>query len=612
MRDLEEYEQIKESKRKAPSADQAKDAPLNNNNINNNYITKGQVIELQSEKRRERYIIPQPWWIDNDGAIQKSVLDQKGNVKYDVKVSHVPVFIKEKYLNLTDKTIGLVVEWRTNSGRWQEIKLSRDHFMITNKIAELSSQGFPVSSVNAKQLVQYLAEFEAANGDHIPLTLGSEQNGWTNNGFLIGNTFINSKGDELHSGDAGAVSFIATDSGDEQIVNGLTTSGTLEAQLDQIARIKDFHRVIAGIYTSIASPLLKIIDAPPFIHEWAAETSQGKTIAERLAAAVWGDPSKLIKSWNVTAVALERRTATLNHIPVFMDDTKDQPKKSIIDGFVYQHSQGMGRMRGTPHGTQKVSYWQNTLFSTGESKIVDYQKSGGSAARAISIAAPPFEGAANSYDLVTEITYNTADHHGHIGKEFIKYLIQNKERWTDYKAFYRQKRKEYANKAKGQESNVGIRLAENIAVLHTAAALFQNCFNLDWGFETLDKLLTEVLKDNVTHDRPKQALEEVISWVEVNHPKFITSTQINGQDNVPSGELWGKNLDNDDLFIFPTILTEFLSKQQHEPNAIVKSWNARGWLVAEKGRVQGKKNVNGKRPRGFVIKRTIINELKNS
>jgi len=84
---------------------------------------------------------------------------------------------------------------------------------------------------------------------------------------------------------------------------------------------------MVGVYVAFASVLSPMITgAPLFGVEWAGPTSSGKTTAMQVAASVWGDPDteagKVMQTWDSTRVGIERTAAFLQHLPLFLDDTK--------------------------------------------------------------------------------------------------------------------------------------------------------------------------------------------------------------------------------------------------------------------------------------------------
>jgi uncharacterized protein (DUF927 family) len=508
------------------------------------------------------------------------------------------VLITGRYENITDGTEGLIVSWFHNN-KWKRLKRSRDNFMVQSKLVELSAIGFPVSSLNQRLMVQYLTAFEMANLENIPVEKASEQMGWSEDGFLLGNEFIGS----------GSLSFVSSDKGEEQFVKHYTSKGDLHPWLNMIEEIKSYPKVIAGVYASFASPLLELFDSKPFIFEWSGETSKGKTTAQKIAASVWGKPNEkgILKRWNSTPVAIERAASVTNHVPLFLDDTKQANPKYIATS-VYHLAGGQGKNRGSINGMQTTKNWSNVIFSTGEQKITSFSRDGGSAARVFSLDGLPF-GVANdeTYNLVRKIERSLIKHYGLAGKMFIQYILDNRDKWQEWEDYFYQQTNYYADIAKG--NTVSQRLAEHMGIIDLASVLFHNCFNQKYKAENeLLKLWEGIISDNQETDRPKQALEDVISWVSSEENRLYTR---DGETIFKPSDCIGKwnEAKSEDLCLYPVKLENFLKTQGYEPSAILKSWAERNWIATARGRMKKKVSVKNVKEWMYVLKIDIINSL---
>jgi hypothetical protein len=85
----------------------------------------------------------------------------------------------------------------------------------------LADYDFPVTTSNASSLVTYLADFEKANEEKLPVEFVSAHMGWVNNmrGFLIGRDYL---------GEDPPVYFRGADDGDEQLADDYSCAGTFE------------------------------------------------------------------------------------------------------------------------------------------------------------------------------------------------------------------------------------------------------------------------------------------------------------------------------------------------------------------------------------------------
>lgn len=490
-------------------------------------------------------------------------------------VSHQPIVVTGRYENLTDGSVGLTVSWR-DGYRWQSVKRGRDYFAVQSKLVELSNVGFPATSVNARKLVEYIHDFEAHNRHVMPEYRAVEQLGWIEGGFLIGTTYLNSQGEELSADDPQSVTFIAADTGDEQFIKGFQTSGSLENWILMIDKIKHYPKVITGVYASFASVLIDLLGANLFIFEWAGETSKGKTTAMRLAASVWGNPEErgegIIKKWNTTLVNLERIASISNHLPVFLDDTKEGDPK-MLPRTVYQLTSGQGKGRGSTRGTQRTKFWRNIIFSTGEQQITSFSNDGGAVGRTISVVGLPFKQTDHeTFKLVRELEQTAKMNYGHAGRTFVSWLIRNREKWPIWRERWINLQMEYVGKVQNVSSVAG-RLTEYFALIHLTAELLEQLFNRGWGFQQVVDVWDEVLANGEEMDRPREAVRMLYSAAQ-------------GYEERPEHlGIWEKNGGNwKDIKFRPDIIKDFFDKTGYEMRSTLKSWYDRGWLDTTPGR----------------------------
>lgn len=550
----------------------------------------------------DRAAVPEGWDIDRDYHSLSKVLKKNGN-EIMTPVSSVPIVITGRTTNITTGTEGFEISW-FQDGHWKKINGSREMFMMQNKIQEFAKYGFPVSSVNAKHIINYLTDFDSINRGFIPALTVSEQIGWQKKGFLLGDIYINGKGEETTE-----IRFQGADLGENQLIDSIHVNGTLEGCIESIKRVQPYHRVLVGVYASVSSVLLDVLKGKRFFYEWACETSKGKSISMMLAASMWGDPNEgdgLIKSWNTTLNAVERTAAAFKNIPVFLDDTKKQKNKTLLSTCVYQLQDGQSKNRATIAGLGIQKSWNNIVFSTGEQKLINYSQDGGAVARGIFLENLPF-GAANeeTYEVVTDLEFNVREHYGHVGKEFISYVIRNKNRWSEWRQEYSEAKKMYVKMCEGMNSVVS-RLADYIATIHVGAKLLHECLGLDWNHgEPVMKVWLEMISENVDVDKPLEAIKTVYSWASANRNRFK-------KDDFSTAERFG-HWDTEgfwkQIIIYPDPLEEFLAKKGYEPQAILKSWDDRGWLETSKNR-KHKKFINRKDLCGdfVVIKKEALEQ----
>ena len=141
-------------------------------------------------------IIPEPYFI-GPGVTGYRKTTNEGTVA--VRIAHAPILITRSFRNVVERTISLELTWRTNR-KWNITTVDRGVALNARKLVELASDGFPVSSGTAPELVEYLQELEAANRRQLPCVCVSSRLGWQGKngeqGFLWGYHLIPPDGGE--------------------------------------------------------------------------------------------------------------------------------------------------------------------------------------------------------------------------------------------------------------------------------------------------------------------------------------------------------------------------------------------------------------------------------
>lgn len=515
-----------------------------------------------------------------------------------------PVVITEIYEDVKNRAVGLEIAWMDQGSKeWRRLKRKRSMFAIPSKIVELSDAGFPVDGNNAKQAIRYISAFEAQNASCLPRRYVSRQMGWLEQGFMLGRTLIGGDG----------VQFQAENDGEEQLADAIMTKGTLDGWLNVLETVKAYPRVIAGVYASLASVLLEPLQAEEcFWFEWSGETSKGKTTSLLIAASVWGKPHKLKKSWHLTPVAVERLASVMNHLPIFLDDTKNAKRKNDIPSIVYNHTEGVGKVRGSIAGMQETATWKCIAFSTGESKITQFRDQNGEygagiAARVLSVDGLPFERAdKETAEIVREIESLITEHYGVMGQAFIRYLMEHIDDLPTWREHYESTIRYYRENA---ENSVSGRLAKHMAFLDTAAHILHDEILRDqYAYrDALEVIWQEIIADNADIDRPKKALEHVYSFALANKGQFLQSTSEEPMRDT-LGEWNTENAFWAEIRFFPHALKKILRDHGDEPEAILKSWRQRGWIDAKRGYTK-QIRINGARADVIAIRRQAIDTL---
>lgn len=360
-------------------------------------------------------IKPDDYRYGNDGVWG---FDERGTAK---RISPVPIILTRRLLNMDTDTEKLELAFKKD-GRWKFIKAEKTTVYQRNKISELCTSGLMVTSETAKDLVNYLFAMESANIDFLPCSKSVSHLGWIDN-----RKFLPHHAEDIVLDMEGKNEM-------KNMVNNFKSGGNYEEWKCCMGEVVKQPLPQFMIAASFASPLLSIIGHRNFIvHIWGASKG-GKTAAMKAALSVWGEPEKIMATFNTTMVGLERMCGFLCNLPLGVDERQlAGDKQEFLDKLVYAVSAGQGKTRGDKNGgLQAKSYWNLVILTTGEESLAGDASHSGVRTRALELYGIPF---ANQSDaqLVHQVTNRN---YGWAGKEFIAKVIEKLK--TDKEFFHKE------------------------------------------------------------------------------------------------------------------------------------------------------------------------------
>ena len=538
------------------------------------------------------------------------------------------------------------------AGEWKRLSVSRATIANSRSIVELAERGVPVNSSNARDVVEFLHEFEAANLEHMPHARTSSVMGWLGRnlegGFLCGRKLIRGDGSEtieavdLASVDPadwpeGVTIFRGHDEGDEQLADAFRTEGTFEGWTEIAKDVKGYPKFKLAALTALAPALMPIIGAANFIFDLSHPTSGGKSTAIRFAGSIWGNPienvgDSVVATWDATRVWIERASGILNNLPLILDETKRAKDPRHIAQTIYDVASGRSRGRGSKDGTSGSASWRLTLLSTGEQPITSFSNEGGALARVMGLWGSPFEARGKrEATLSAKINDQVANHYGHVGPRFVTYLAENRDKWPEWKKRYQMLKTCYTDTAEGNA--VMSRKADYLAALVMTSEIAHKAELFPWDNENpVDSIYDELAAESAEADRAAMALRAVVSWAHANRAAFQGSHRCDqeGEPLTPPGGFagrWGGSthdstydpdeLDEEDdwayIAFYEHKLKKTLQEMDFEPESTLRTWRDRDWLdIAESDkqkRFTKQKWVLGKKTWVIIIKREAIKQV---
>lgn len=513
-------------------------------------------------------------------------------------VIRAPLVILGRVEDLTEGECALRIAWFW-AGRWQSTVAPRFQLSQTQAIVQLANKDLPVNSNNAKTVVRYLAEFEAANIHVLPSARVSRQLGWQKDGalgFLAGTRLIRPGGREdvldleampADAWEADAVAFLAGSPGEAQVAAGIAQEGAFEAWRTAVALLAPFPRALIGLYAGLAPVLLGPLGASNFVIDWSNPTSTGKTTVLRVAASCWGNPdeeapSSPIATWDSSRVWIERAAGIMCDLPLILDETQRVRRGDEISRTLYDVAQGRGRGRGSTTGTRAVRTWRTVLLSTGEQPVVSFSEHGGTRARVLTLAGAPF-GAddAATGRIVDSLNRGLLANFGHAGPRFVRYVLERRSQWGAWRERFHALVDELTELSAG--SGVARRVSTHLAVLEVTARIAHEALELPFEYpEVVRELRPALLAEAGDADRPLIALHYVLGWAAGNTHRFLGQ----GSSSHAPAQGWAGRWDEGERSIsfLPFVLREVLTGAGHSDDATLRAWADRGWLDIDSDR----------------------------
>lgn len=500
------------------------------------------------------------------------------------------------------------LRWASPAGGVRSITAPMETIANTQKIVGLADYDFPAHSANAKTMVEYLAAYREHNRDTLRRRRTTRRIGWVlgSKGFML-DTCLGK--DDIH--------YLPMDDGERRVQSGLSPSGTMRGWREAMEPLEGRLTALAGLYASFAVPLLPIIKCPNFLFEFCGPTSTGKTFFLHVMASVWGDPAKLIASWDSTRMYVQRLCAQKSAMPVFLDDTKRVRDRRDLAHTIYDVADGTNRGRASSNtlGTRAVDQFRTILFSTGENPIFHATEDDGTRARALSLWCP--RGPLGVVDRATanlmhRIEGDIAHNHGHAGRRFVNELMDSRDHWAGWRDWHTQLTQDYAKQGGGRAG----RLCKYLALIHLASSLVNEAdilpFKID-GKNRWGELFDAVVVEQVADDPNERAFREMAEWVYDNTPRFRfahgSQKPLQGVGFVGA---WDKEDPNWKVIVWNSgELTQWLKHRGYHERAVPRNWADRGWTASNNGdgRTTGKCRMRGERQAGVVVKREAIEKV---
>lgn len=514
---------------------------------------------------------PEGWLYSEQGI---SMIDEK---KYSpVTVCRTPIILTRRLRSMETGEEKMEVAFKRD-GQWHKAIYPRSTVFTARGITALADLGCTVTSENAKYVVKFLAALESENIDIIKRADSTSTFGWqTEKRFIPGY-------------DKDIV--LDIDPSQRPMASAYCMSGTMKGWLDMIRphRTRDKFRFIMA--AGFTAPLLRIIKQRIFfVYNWGGSKG-GKTAALKAALSAWGDPERLMVNFNATQVGLERTASFYCDLPLGIDERQlAGNNQNSLEKIVYMIASGTGKIRGAKSGgIQAMQTWRTVALATGEEPLSTETSQTGVSTRVLEIYGGPFDDEREASIMHQQSALN----HGWAGPIFIGMLLNTDERSIIQK--YDEMMQFVYKISKGKS---GSHIAGIAAVALTDAIIDT------WLFEKEDMLAkyeAGELNTDEAQTNPKELKIAVESWerakemarnilqeqmnadvgdVNENATQYIVDWILSNKDSFGEkayGTCLGM-IQNKNIYIFPSMLTQALTKAGYSSRKTMKYLADRGLI----------------------------------
>lgn len=496
-------------------------------------------------------------WVYSDAGISKI------NPKSDqpTMVCRTPIIVTQRLRSLETGEEKVEIAFKRD-GEWTKGVFPRSTVFTSRGITALADLGCTVTSENAKAVVSFLAALEAANITTIRKADATSTFGWQ-----PGKRFIPGREQDI---------VLDVDPTQRGLVSAYTQQGDISGWIETMAphRERDKFRFILA--AAFAAPLLRILKQRIFfVYNWGSSKA-GKSAALKAALSAWGDPERLMVSFNATSVGLERTASFFCDLPLGIDERQLAGRNQEgIERTIYMIASGSGKIRGSKSGGLQVTHqWRTVALATGEEPLSTETSQTGVSTRVLEIYGGPFDDEISAGLMHQQSAMNC----GWAGPAFIDCLIGIDEAdvCSKYDEMVAYVRKVAEGKSGSHVSGVAaVALADAMAdtwifrneeprepdVIGASKELKIN----PTSWEKAKKMAEVILKEQMANDVGdvnENAVNYIRDWVLSNKSFFGERT---------NGTCYGIFEDNDEVVdIFPGVLSQELTRAGYSPRKTLK------------------------------------------
>ncbi len=473
-------------------------------------LSKDQYIDI---------LIPPKYLVCGNGiTYEKSLLDKQGNpFKIITKICDTSVGIIAYLLNESTKELFYMLGYTTPYGVHKTIIVPQFTLLTAKGVLDLLKHEIIFSDEDASAMVEYFREILVLNKGKLPTKILYDTMGWKDDytSFILGNKKISKDKTEG----------VEIDGIPKSIANAFNCQGNIKDWLYGTRKLLTrYINPRFACYAAVTSIILRKLGLKPIMVNFWEETSEGKTLINKLCISLYGSPEELIFSAHGTEFSFELLMSVFYDVPINFDDIQMVEKEKSMK-LVYMIGNGIGKGRGLKTlKLKEFAHWNMVVLTTGETPWNDEQSFGGASLRVWDI-----NGGVGAVDeeAVDDFEKIKRDHYGHIAPILIRKIISDLDR---IEKMYLKNLDEIPKDIK--KNKIVNRMNDTLAAFITGGMLFEEIMK-ELGEETRDPnkickdILEGIIGKTAMETYPQRIIKHIYSWIDENPKNFF----VNGSPN---------------------------------------------------------------------------------
>ncbi|RKG62468.1 DUF927 domain-containing protein [Corallococcus sp. AB011P] len=456
-----------------------------------------------------------------------------------------------------------------------------------NEILELAGRGAPLTSSNSKKVQDFLQAQEQHCHASLPRVRIFTQSGWSHDmkSFVVGRQVIGELGRVIMPGEAA-------------FLDALEPRGSADEHLRLMLAVRDRSPFAEMAWAAgFAAPLLRLLGLRSMcLSIWGA-SGTGKSAVQATTTSVWGRPSGLKVSGDVSSAALQGELSRHRDLPTWIDDTQ-VTREGMTNLMAYIVGTETSGARATQTGELRArKTWRSLAFISGEKPLLQIGGAAGAKNRTLEVCAQPLGDAG----LATLTHQGLEKHHGHAGPAFIRALMEHytgAERLDELRELHRKLAAQMVTETTEQARYAALLvMADRLARIHICgeADAHAQAAALEAGHAFCAAVLKESRETRTTADA---AYDFIMSYVAANWAGFESPVPIKRP---------GMLMDDRDssgrrvVAIFQTTMHDIAREGRFDTRQVMTELAAKGLVFKEEGHLTRKVSVAGKRVRAYCL-----------